>query len=140
MEMRNKIQIKICGTEYTLAGREPKEYLQKIALYIDKKMSEISKHNGKLSNTMVSVLAAVNTADNYFKTQESEKALESKLKDTYAEIDRLNEEVKRLSLENSSLREKVNQLEDELLISELELEEEKGYNTKQKRFSKVESA
>ncbi len=140
MEMRKKVQVKICGTEYTLAGMETKQYLQKIALYIDKKMNEIMKINGRLSTTMAGVLTAANIADNYFKALESEAGFKEKLTKSSSQVTMLTEEINRLKLENTFLKDKVNSLEDELLLREFELEETQNYKPVQKAYKKVGSA
>jgi len=62
MAEKNKVEVRIAGKDYTLVGCESEEYIQKVALYIDKKMTEIMRMNNKLSTSMASVLTAVNVA------------------------------------------------------------------------------
>ena len=72
MPDKNRVEVRIAGKDYRIRGVESDEYLQKIALYVDKKMSEIMKKDNKLSTSMVAVLTALNVADDYLKTRESE--------------------------------------------------------------------
>jgi len=92
MAEKNKVEVRIAGKDYTLVGCESEEYIQKVALYIDKKMTEIMRMNNKLSTSMASVLTAVNVADEYFKAQEEIASLSRELKSAKEEIERLKEE------------------------------------------------
>lgn len=121
--MKNKVGVRIAGKEYTLVGIESDEYIQKVALYIDKKMNEIVKINSKLSTSMAAVLAAVNVADDFFKTHENEVHLKKELKYIQEEVARLREENKQLVNENAVLANKANHLQLELVKREAELNE-----------------
>ncbi len=68
MTNRNKTEVYIYGSRYTISGAESEEYMHKLALYVDKKMREFSEVNSALNSGMISVLAAINIADDYFKT------------------------------------------------------------------------
>ena len=64
---RKKTTVRINGQEYVLAGDEPEEYMHEVAIYVDKKMSEIQKKYDQLSTSMVAVLAAINITDELLK-------------------------------------------------------------------------
>lgn len=110
---KNKIVVRIAGNEYTLCGAESVEYMQKVALYVDKKTVEIMRANHTLSTSMASVLTAINVADEMFKLEELSETLQKELeqhqkavqkltadKDTLAgQVQRANEENKHLLLE-----------------------------------------
>ena len=64
---RTRTTVRINGHDYVLAGEEPEEYMHEVAIYVDKKMSEIHRKYDKLSTSMVAVLAAVNIADELLK-------------------------------------------------------------------------
>jgi cell division protein ZapA len=66
---RTKTTVRINGHDYVLAGDEPEEYMHEVAIYVDKKMSEIHRTYDKLSTSMVAVLAAVNIADELLKAR-----------------------------------------------------------------------
>jgi len=123
MSMRNKVEVKIGGKEYILVGTESEEYIQKVALYIDKKMNEILKANSHLSTSMAAVLTAVNVADDFFKVQDSEGRLRTQLEKLLAEVEELNEEIKLLTEENRDLSNKNSSLQLELAKRETELRE-----------------
>lgn len=123
MSGRNKVEVKIGGKEYILVGAESEEYIQKIALYIDRKMNEILKVHSHLSTSMAAVLTAVNVADDLFKVQESEGRLKTQLEKLLGEIEELNAEIKLLTKENKDLSSKNSSLQMELVKREAELKE-----------------
>ncbi|WP_026073782.1 cell division protein ZapA [Acetivibrio cellulolyticus] len=123
MAERNKVEVRIGGKDYTLVGVESEEYMQKVALYIDKKMNEIMRINNKLSTSMASVLSAINVADDYFKAYENVINLNKDLKAANEEIERLKEENRRLTNENAIVSNKNTNFQLELAKREAELSE-----------------
>lgn len=77
---RKKTIVRIAGKEYTLLADLPEEYIHKVAIYVDKKMNEVSRQRGDLSTAMVAVLAAVNMADEVMELRGE--------KETYMKMDR----------------------------------------------------
>lgn len=120
---KNKVEVRIAGKDYTLVGSESEEYIQKIALYMDKKINEIMRINSKLSTSMASVLSAINVADDYFKAYENVLSLSKELKEAKDEIERLKEENRRLTNENAIVSNKNTNLQLELAKREAELNE-----------------
>jgi cell division protein ZapA (FtsZ GTPase activity inhibitor) len=55
--------VRIAGQEYVLTADLPEEYIHKVAIYVDKKMSEVSRRRSDLSTAMAAVMAAINIAD-----------------------------------------------------------------------------
>ncbi|HHW48893.1 MAG TPA: cell division protein ZapA [Clostridiaceae bacterium] len=134
MSERNKVEVKISGKEYVLVGAESEEYIQKVALYIDRKMSEILKANSHLSTSMAAVLTAINVADDLFKVQESEGRLKTQLEKLLGEIEELNAEIKLLTKENKDLSSKNSSLQMELVKREAELKEVRNLLEKYNRI------
>lgn len=85
MTNKNKVIVRIMGQEYTMVGSESREYMQKIANFVDDKMVDIARNTKKLSTAMVAVLTALNIGDEYFKIKkqltELEKAAMLPIKD-----------------------------------------------------------
>jgi cell division protein ZapA len=132
MSGKNKVYVRIAGKDYTLVGVESDEYIQKIAMYIDKKMIEIMKVNSKLSTSMAAVLTAINVADDYVKAHESEHHLKKELKHINEEVEKLKDENRRLSSENALLSGKGTNLQLELAKREAELHEVRNSQNKQR--------
>lgn len=120
---KNKVEVKIAGKDYTIVGTEPEEYIQKVGLYIDRKMNEVMRSNNKLSTSMAAVLTAMNVADDYFKCYENEAQQKKELKKLQEELSELREVKKRLSEENSTLGSNNSTLQLELAKREAELRE-----------------
>ncbi len=80
MAERRKTIVRIAGKEYTLLADLPEEYIHKVAIYVDKKMNEVSRQRGDLSTAMLAVLAAINMADEVMELRGE--------KETYQKMDR----------------------------------------------------
>ena len=76
MSSKNKTQVIIAGKIYTLSGYESEEYLQKVAAYLNGKITEFRGMDGyhRLSQEMRSILLNLNIADDYFTGGKDEAA------------------------------------------------------------------
>ena len=85
MSSRNDIEVVIGGKVIKLVGYESEEYLQKLAAYINGKLSEYDKIDSfkRQPQEMQSVLIQLNIADDYFKAKKQldEITEEMELKD-----------------------------------------------------------
>jgi len=120
---KNKVELRIAGKDYTIVGVEPEEYIQRVGLYIDKKMSDVMRANNKLSTSLAAVLTAINVADDLFKCRESEFNTKKELKKALEELESLRETKQRLMQENSTLNGLNTSLKLELAKREAELGE-----------------
>lgn len=120
---KNRVYVRIGGIEYALVGAEPDEYIQKVALYVDKKMNEITKKNSKLSTSMVAVLTSLNIADDFFKALQEQNLKKEELEIVSSEYKVIKEEKENLLQENSILTQRCTQLQLELAKREVELRE-----------------
>ena len=78
MSVKTDTQVIINGKMYTLMGYESEEYIQKVASYVNGKISEFNKMEGfyRQPLDMQSVLLQLNIADDYFKAKKQAEALE----------------------------------------------------------------
>jgi cell division protein ZapA len=120
---RNKIIVKIAGNEYTLCGGETVEYIQKIALYVDRKMMEIMRANHTLSTSMASVLTAVNVTDEMVKLSELSNTLQEELEQNRKALAELSQEKLLLTQQVQKANEENKHLLLELTRREAELSE-----------------
>jgi len=123
LDEKNKVTVRIAGNEYVLTGTESPEYIQKIALFVDRKVLEVTRKNHLLSTSMASVLAAVNMADDMYRASEELKNISSDLSELKKKYQELKEEAQRIKAENAKLKERESQLRIELTRRETELKE-----------------
>lgn len=109
-----KTTIRLLGNDYDITSNDSEEYIHRVAFYVDKKLTEISGKNTRLSTNMAAVLASVNIADELFKLKE-------KMEDIIAEngkVSEKNEELKQecdfLKRDNEILRQEIQRLKIEI--------------------------
>ena len=109
MAAKTDTEVVIGSRVFTLSGYESKEYLQKVALYINNKMQEYSKIDGfrRQSLDTQSVLMQLNIADDYFKAKRQGANLEQ-------DVERKDKEMYDLKHELISTQIRCENLEQEL--------------------------
>lgn len=124
MSSKNKTQVIIAGKIYTLSGYESEEYLQKVAAYLNGKITEFRGMDGyhRLSQEMRSILLNLNIADDYFKVRKKIEELEEELSEKEKELYEFRHEMitTQVRLENAekeknALEERNAQLQEELI-------------------------
>jgi cell division protein ZapA len=123
LENKNKIEVKIHGKEYVLKGIESDAYMQRVSLYIDKKMNEVAKTDHRLSTAMVAVLVAINVADDYFKSIDQYETLIREFGIKSEEMDKTKASLKSALEEVAVLREKLTEQQFELVRTKTELKD-----------------
>ena len=88
MSSKNTTQVIIAGKIYTLSGYESEEYLQRVATYLNAKISELKNMDGyvRLSQDLRNILLNLNTADDYFKMKKKVEELERELSEKDKEL------------------------------------------------------
>ena len=130
MSSKTDTEVIIDGKVFTLSGYESEEYLQKVASYINNKISEYNKLDSYRRQPMdtQAVLLQLNIADDYFKAKKQisilEEELQTKEKELYdlkhelisaqIKLESSEEQVKELQQERNNDAKKIVQLETEL--------------------------
>lgn len=116
MALKNESKVLIGGNVYTLSGDESEEYLQRVALYMNKKMDEVrNSENGKKLNTRLqSVLLAINIADDYFKIKTKAEDVESEKSELQQEVDELKKMVDAVKAKEEEQIQEVAKLQSEI--------------------------
>ena len=96
--MENRVSIHICGADYTLTAEESPSYMEKVAAYVDGKMTE-TLGSAKVGRTDAAILTALNIADELMKEKESSDALRSQIKGYLDEAAKAQSEVSELKRE-----------------------------------------
>jgi len=65
----NKVTVTIFGQTYTIDGDAPKDYILRLAEYLNDKMEEVRTNSSVTNPTQVAILAALNVTDEYFQLQ-----------------------------------------------------------------------
>ena len=130
MAVKTDTEVIIGGKVFTLSGYESEEYLQKVASYINNKMSEYSKLDSFRRQPVdrQNVLLQLNIADDYFKArkqiallEEDIRAKEKELYDlkhelisTQIKFENLERDLEKEKNENQQLQMKIVKLEAEM--------------------------
>ena len=130
MAVKNTTQVLIGGKIITLSGYESEEYLQKVANYMNNKMTELGQIPGysRQAQETRHTLLSLNIADDYFNAKRQadmfEEELEAKDREMYdlkhdlingqVELERLQKDGEEKTVEISSLQAKIEELEQEL--------------------------
>ena len=123
MSDKTKVDVLIAGKTYTISGYESDEYIQRVGLYVDRKMNEVLKSNNTLSTAIAAILTAINVADDFFKAHENELNFKKEIIASKLEIEKLLEENSELADRNKELIEKNNNILIEIAKREAELAE-----------------
>ena len=83
------VTVTIFGKEYTLKGGADSEYVQEIAAFVDKRMSEVARNAAVVSTDRIAILAAVNIADELFREQHKRMEATATLEDRSTHLTRL---------------------------------------------------
>lgn len=130
MSVKTDTEVIIGGKVFTLSGYESVEYLQKVASYINNKMSEYSKVDSFKRQPLdtQSVLLQLNIADDYFKAKKQISILEEEIKTREKELYNLKHELiaSQIKLENTeknvkSLQNELNESSKKIIRLETEL-------------------
>ena len=130
MSAKNKTQVIIAGKIYTLSGYESEEYLQRVAAYLNGKISEFKSMEGysRLSPDLRNIMLNLNMADDYFKMKKKIEDLERELLAKDKEVYDFKHELipAQIKLENAekdvqTLEEKNIQLQKENIQMETQL-------------------
>lgn len=130
MAVKNTTQVLIGGKIITLSGYESEEYLQKVANYMNSKLTELSQIPGysRQAQETRHTLLSLNIADDYFKAKRQaemfEEDLEAKDREMYdlkhdlingqVELERAKKEAEENARQVQTLRGKIAELEKEL--------------------------
>lgn len=70
--------VRIAGKEYAMTSYDSEEYVQRVATYVDRKMSELSIAT-RLPSSQLSVLVALNVADDMLKAHDENNRLKREI-------------------------------------------------------------
>ncbi len=130
MKEKNETEVLIDGRKFTLRGFEDDGYLQKVATYINKKITEFKKAESyrHLDTEQKKILLAINIADDYYKEQEKARVYRSESKekdqsvmDMKNEIIDLQEKIKTFETKEKELQTSLEKAEKKIVELETKL-------------------
>ncbi|HIU34779.1 MAG TPA: cell division protein ZapA [Candidatus Pullichristensenella excrementigallinarum] len=80
--------VKVAGKEYTIASYDSEAYVQRVAAYVDRKIREASMAT-RLPSAQLSVLVAMNIADDMLKAHDEIQRLKKDLGETRKQLEAL---------------------------------------------------
>lgn len=115
MSAKKSVNVVIGNHMYNLSGYEEKEYLEKIASYINQKIDEVQElqYYKQLNTDMKTVLLELNIADDYFKARDRVMSMEAEMKQKDQEIYNLKHELVSLQVKDNEMENQLRDLEDE---------------------------
>ncbi|MDY3909828.1 MAG: cell division protein ZapA [Eubacterium sp.] len=139
MKNMNDTEVLIDGRRYTICGVESDEYMQKIASYINRKLTEFKKRESyrHMDMDLRNILLAINIADDYYKAKKraQEFKSEGELKDKQVldmkhEIISLQDKVKDYELKNGVLEASLEEAEKKIIELETQLKQRPGQKSR----------
>ena len=121
---KNKVEVIIGGTIYSLRGEESQEHMHRVAELLNTKLSSIQQSNVRtsLNPSKVYMLTALNVASEYIKVQE--------------ELEHYATELEKCSAENIALKDKLREMTVELTNLKNQLAEAKIYHKKNEHINR----
>ena len=139
MAVKTDTEVIIGGKVLTLSGYESEEYLQRVASYINNKLTEYSKLDGYTRQTpdRQNILMQLNIADDYFKARKQIGLLEEELQGKEKELYDLKHELvaSQIKLEYAekslkSVQKELNESSKKIVRLETELADKNDRNKK----------
>ena len=88
-----RVTVRIAGKDYTMSGYDKEDYVRRVALYVDRKIQELSLAT-RMPMQDVSVLTAVTIADDMLKARDEANRLSRELEETRAQLEKVQLELK----------------------------------------------
>lgn len=145
MSSKNNTEVIIDGKIFTLSGYESEEYLQKVATYINNKISEFKQDEAyKRQNIDVQkALLDLNIADDYFKAKKQADTLETELENKDKQLYEIKHELIAAQIkietgekESEDLKKQLSELQKEVIRLETRIQEMKEFQPKRTSSAK----
>jgi cell division protein ZapA len=135
---KNKIIVRIAGMEYVVTGVEPTEYILKVAQYVDRKTSEVTRYNPTLSTSHVAVLTSLNIGDDVLKLQENIQNAYHEIAELKRKNQVISEEAQGMKKEINAARESLSRLKTEVMKRDVEVTQLRNIMNSMKKESTEE--
>ena len=105
MDKKNYVEVLINGKIYTLCGEEDQDYLQKVAAYINSKITTLKSQPGFTRQNLdyQELMIQLNIADDYFKTLDDANRLRAQKEELERDVYSLKHELISVQMELDAL-------------------------------------
>jgi cell division protein ZapA len=83
--MATQVNVKIFGQEFTIKGEDSPEYVESLAEFVDKKMREVASASSVITSHKVTILTAINIADELFRLRREMEEKEKEIQERTSE-------------------------------------------------------
>ena len=104
---KNKIKVKVCGTEFNILSEDNEEYTQKIASVVDRKMKQTLETNPRVSISNIAILTALEFCDLSKKLADQTENMKNQLNEYLEEAQNARKETEKLRSEIETLRQRL---------------------------------
>jgi len=84
--------VRIAGKDYTMSGYDSENYMRRVAIFVDRKISELSMVT-RMNVQDSAVLTAVTVADDLIKSQDENKRIRRELEEMRAQLEQMQKEL-----------------------------------------------
>lgn len=105
VDNRNKVKLKITGSEFVISAEESTQYIQKIVKMVDTRINNLYEQDSKLSIPMATILAAIKYCDELEKERRITNELLDKAEFCQAAAKKAMADLEKYSVENEQLKE-----------------------------------
>ena len=116
MSAKNEAEVLIGGKVLTLSGYESQEYLQKVAAYLNNKLTDCKQSESfrRQALELQNIMIQLNIADDYFKAKKIADTLEGDLESKDKEIYDLKHELIAAQIKAESSAKEIKELKSEI--------------------------
>lgn len=115
--MEQKVDVTISGYPLTLRAEVNAEEAQRIARYVDTKITEAMQNNKRLGSQLAAILASVNIAGELFAVRKELEELREISREPMENFDLISTEKDRQIAQNQALEREIGRLKDDLVNS-----------------------
>lgn len=114
MDKKTDVEVIINNKKYVICGYESPDYLEQIAIYINKKISALKAEEwyNRIDTDLKNVLLEVNLTDDYFKAEQKIRELESDRTQSNEDLFDLKHDAVKRQTELELLQHKIEDLEE----------------------------
>jgi len=129
--MQTRVKVVLCGKEYILATEDSPSYVYQVAKTLEKRISDITEKDPRISPHSAVIMAAFSTMDELTKANNAVEVIRTQLKEYVDEAGQARLARDAALREIDTLKAKVEQLENLLKLHDLQHSAQEGKASRQ---------